>query len=286
MGRIAILPEFVAGGPVTVGDARSHGVGRWRLETRAWRRIGPATYLPSDRAETREVKIEAASRRLPPTAAFSGFTAAWLHGLDVEPCDPIELTIPAPTTVSTRAGMVVRRRRLEKADLGEVRGYPVISAIRTVRDLCGRLGLTEAVVIADMALHRRLIALDDLDGPRLAKIAAHAEPASESPMETRLRMLLVLSGLPRPEAQVSIRDRWHRFAGRPDLYYREHRLGLEYDGGVHRNALVEDNRRQNRLLQAGVHLLRFTAADLLGAPDQVVAAVRAAMSGSVHKNGE
>jgi hypothetical protein len=25
---------------------------------------------------------------------FSGKTAAWLHGLDFEPCDPIEMIVP------------------------------------------------------------------------------------------------------------------------------------------------------------------------------------------------
>jgi len=55
---------------------------------------------------------------------------------------------------------------------------------------------------------------------------------------------------------------------------RVHRLGLEYDGGVHRDALVDDNRRQNRLLRAGVTLLRFTAADVLGNPGAVVFQVR------------
>ena len=95
-------------------------------------------------------------------------------------------------------------------------------------------------------------------------------------METRLRMLLVLARLPRPEAQVAIRD-GNRFLGRPDLYYRSHRLGLEYDGGIHKDKLVEDNRRQNLLLEAGVRLLRFTAADIYGTPDLVVAQVRRAL---------
>jgi very-short-patch-repair endonuclease len=93
-------------------------------------------------------------------------------------------------------------------------------------------------------------------------------------METRLRMLLVLNGLPRPEVQVTIRDDRGSFLGRPDLYYREHRLGLEYDGETHRASLVEDNRRQNRLLMAGIRLLRFTAADVLRRPDRVLAQVR------------
>ena len=65
-----------------------------------------------------------------------------------------------------------------------------------------------------------------------------------------------------------------RFLGRPDLYYPDHRLGLEYDGGTHRTSLAQDNRRQNRLLAAGVRLLRFTAGDLLNSPDAVVMQVR------------
>jgi len=112
----------------------------------------------------------------------------------------------------------------------------------------------------------------------LRRALEHVEPASESAMETRLRMLLVLAGLPRPAAQVTIRDGLHRFVGRPDLFYRDQRLGLEYDGGIHREQLVEDNRRQNRLLDAGVRLLRFTAGDIFDTPDLVINAVRNALA--------
>lgn len=93
-------------------------------------------------------------------------------------------------------------------------------------------------------------------------------------MESRLRMLLVLNGLPRPEVQVPIHDRLGQFAGRVDLFYERSRLGIEYDGSGHRDSMVEDNRRQNRLLNSGIRLLRFTASDLLNHPDSVVALVR------------
>ena len=63
--------------------------------------------------------------------------------------------------------------------------------------------------------------------------------------------------------------------GRPDLFYPAQRLAIEYDGGIHRDKLVEDNRRQNLLLSAGIGLLRFTRADVYGAPDSVVGQVRA-----------
>ena len=111
----------------------------------------------------------------------------------------------------------------------------------------------------------------------LRRVLGFVDAAAESPMESRLRMVLVLGGLPRPKAQVTIRDRWGRALGRPDLYYPEQRLGIEYDGGSHRESLAEDNRRQNRLLKAGVRLLRFTAADVLRDPDSVVSQVRAVL---------
>jgi len=270
-------------------DAARHGLARWHLEGDSWRRVGPGTYLSERVVQTPLMRIEAANRRLPPQGAFSGFTAAWLHGLDVPPCDPIEITVPNQCGVSTRAGMAVRRCALDGREVVKARGMRATTMARTLRDLSIRLTLTESVVVTDMALHARLISLRDLmasleawrglQGVRtLREAIEHAEPASGSAMETRLRMLLVRSGLPRPEAQVSIRDRFRRFVGRPDLYYRDQRLGLEYDGGTHRDTLAEDNRRQNRLLDAGVRLLRFTAGDIFNTPDMVVSLVRTALT--------
>lgn len=66
--------------------------------------------------------------------------------------------------------------------------------------------------------------------------------------------------------------------GRVDLFYRSARLAIEYDGGTHRDSLIEDNRRQNGLLSAGFRLLRFTGPDVLRAPASVVTQVRAALS--------
>jgi hypothetical protein len=99
-------------------------------------------------------------------------------------------------------------------------------------------------------------------------------------METRLRWLLIKRGLPRPEVQANLDDEKKQFLGRADLYYPAARLILEYDGTNHRDRLVEDNRRQNRLLNAGFGLLRFTAGDIHNQPDLVEALVRAALAGS------
>ena len=167
---------------------------------------------------------------------------------------------------------------------------PATSIIRTLGEVCGAMPLVEAVVIADAALHASRVRVEQLAswaqsnaghrGVRnLRRVLTYVEPAAESPMESRLRMLLELSGLPRPQAQVEIRNRWGRLIGRVDLYYEDHRLGIEYDGAGHRDTMAADLRRQNELLNVGVRLLRFTAGDLLGNPQWVVSQVRTAREG-------
>jgi very-short-patch-repair endonuclease len=146
-------------------------------------------------------------------------------------------------------------------DIVTVRGLPATSVVRTFRDLRRRLQPVEFLVLADAALRLDLGRFDDL-----------AEPA-ESPMETRLRWWLLQSGLPRPQVQTDLRNADGRFLGRADLYYPAVRLVIEYDGANHRDRLVEDNRRQNALLNAGFRLLRFTVADR---PEVITTQVRQA----------
>ena len=89
---------------------------------------------------------------------------------------------------------------------------------------------------------------------------------------------MVQAGLPHPEVQTDLRDVEGRFVGRADLYYPESRLVIEYDGSNHRERLVEDNRRQNLLINAGFRILRFTAADVVNEPDIVAARVGSALN--------
>src|SRR4029077_18392573 len=100
----------------------------------------------------------------------------------------------------------------------------------------------------------------------------------KSPTESRLRWLLIRAGVASPEGQFDVRDGQERFIGRADLYYPAARLVIEYDGGNHRDRMVDDNRRQNLLITAGYQVLRFTAADIHRRADVVVAQVRAALN--------
>jgi very-short-patch-repair endonuclease len=287
-GSVPVKPSVPAAlrtSPFTASEAVAVGITRAQLRGAGYCRLGSGLYRWVGLKESPQLLLSAVARRLPAGAAFSGRTAAWLHELDLAPCDPIEVTIPEPIGTRRRAGASVSRAALGAEEIVLKRGLPTTSALRTVADLGGRNPLTEGVVVADLALHAGLVTIAELrtyvaEHPkakgvaRLRRVVDLAEPKSESPMETRLRMLILLAGLPRPEVQVSIHDAQGHFVGRPDLLYRARCLAIEYDGGNHRDRLVDDNRRQNGLVGAGFQLLRFTAADVYGSPRVVAMQIR------------
>jgi len=214
---------------------------------------------------------------LPRQAVFAGPTAAWLHGLDADPVYPVEVIVPQGSGVRSRAGLAVRHSDVVR-DVVTLRGLKATGLHRTLCELSSRLSAVESLVLIDAALSSRLTDRGRLMAyRRLLPLAELAAPA-ESPMETRLRWLLLQAGLPRPEVQTELHDADGRFVGRADLYYPRARLVIEYDGSNHRDRLVEDNRRQNALLNAGFRLLRFTAADLKLRPDSVHAQVRSGLT--------
>jgi very-short-patch-repair endonuclease len=232
--------------------------------------------------------LSAWQRSLPAEVVFAGATAAWLFGLDIEPTDPVEIVVPPESGIRPRVGLTVRRCELLPADVVSIRGLRATALPFTLAGLCLRRPAVEALVAIDMAVRAGLTDAAALGSyaeaakgrhgaGRLRSLAAFAAP-TESPMETRLRWLLIQAGLPRPEVQTNLRDSKARFIGRADLYYPAARLVLEYDGGIHRERLVEDDRRQNLLINAGFRVLRFTAADIYTRPDVVEAQVRGALA--------
>jgi hypothetical protein len=264
LGRVRKLRD-----PFTLDEARSAGVSFEMLRGKAWRRIGRGLYCSAGWREDSWQLLHAWHRHLR-NVVFTGLSAAWLHGFDVDPCHPVECAAARKSGTRSRRGIVVRHISLDAADVVSVRGLEATSPERTLSDLRKRLSRVEFLVVADAALKRNLGRFDEL-----------AEPA-ESPMETRLRWVLIQAGLPKPEVQISLHDTEGRFVGRADLYYPQARLAIEYDGVNHRDRLVDDDRRQNDIIDAGYRLLRFTAADLAQRPDSISALVRRALGTQLH----
>ena len=292
VGRRAILPQArvvaprprvpaaLRRGPFSLEEARAAGITLTALRGKSWRRLGRELYCWAALHEDHWKLLAAWQRRLPRDSAFAGSTAGWLHGIDLDPIHPIEVVVPSRSAVRSRPGLSVRRSDISTRHLVKVRGLRATTVHSTLSDLCRRLPEVEALIAIDAALHLRLIskaALRREGVRRFRSLAAHAEPA-ESPMETRLRWVLLQARLPPPHVQSDLHDSHGQFVGRADLYYPAARLVIEYDGGTHRDRLVEDNRRQNLLIDAGFMLLRFTAGDVHNRPETVEALVRRALT--------
>lgn len=288
VARAPRVPIELMTRPFSLEEARRHGLTKHQLVGASWRRIGAGFHAWREIADDPMVLLIAAQRRLGNSAVFSGRTAAWLHGLDVAPCDPVELTLPTDCRIAHVVGISVRRAELRASEVTTCHGLRATSAVRTLADVARRSSIIDAVAALDAALHRRLLKLEHLNAwlqchprypgtVRLRRTLELAEPATESVMETRLRLLLIFAKLPKPQAQVRLYDDAGQFVARPDFYYPLQRLAIEYDGATHRESLTADNRRQNRLINAGYRLLRFSAADVLSAPDSVPFLVRQAL---------
>jgi len=274
VGRRPRIPPQLKRRPFSLDEARAAGLTLDALSGRSWRRLGTELYCWSGLREDPWQLLLAWRAYLPPDAVFTGLTAAWLYRLDVDPVHPIEVVVPLRSGMRSRPGLNVRRGDLAMALVTTVRGLRATTIARTLRDLCRRAAPVEALIAIDAAVRLRLI--DKVALTRQHSLGSLAAPA-ESPMETRLRWLLLQAGLPRPEVQTELRDTAGRFLGRADLYYPSSRLVIEYDGANHRDRLVEDNRRQNLLINAGFRILRFTATDVHQRSDVVVAQVRSAL---------
>lgn len=157
----------------------------------------------------------------------------------------------------------------------ELDGLLVTSPLRTAFDLARRSDIAEAVVAFDALWRAGLVTPEELLGyasehhrwrgvrqvPRVVKLA---DRRAENPMESRLRMRLVLGGLPRPQVQLVVELDGHVVA-RLDLAYEDVLLDVEYDGRGHwEDAAVRrrDGERNHVLVGLGWSTLAFGAQDV------------------------
>lgn len=164
-------------------------------------------------------------------------------------------------------------------DLAIVNDTPTTSVLRTCFELIRDRSLVEAVVVADAFAYAGVLTLPWLDayvglhggwpGVRQARAVVELATAfARSPGESRLRMIVVLGGLPTPlinapldvggsAGQVGIPDLTMIHVLRP--------VGLEYDGLYHADLPqhVADLGRENRFAVDGcLPLLRFGKNDV------------------------
>jgi hypothetical protein len=156
--------------------------------------------------------------------------------------------------------------------------------MRTAFDLARSAHRREAVVAVDRLANRHRFNPDLLLNfcvryrghrgvARVPEVLALASPYSGSPMETRLRLLIVDAGLPRPRVQWVVQDAAARTAVWLDLAWPELLIGIEYEGDIHTGSdrVLRDVGRYTRLVDRGWRIYRYTKLEVYGDADRIVA---------------
>ena len=118
-------------------------------------------------------------------------------------------------------------------------------------------------------------------GCRIARRAAGlAREGMDSPTETRLRLLIVLAGLPEPQVNLTVRAGDGSWRRRYDLAYEHLRLIVEYDGRQHANDTQQwltDIFRREELDRTRWRLVVVTAEGIYSQPMRTMVRVRDAL---------
>lgn len=215
-----------------------------------------------------------------PDAVLSHATAAALHGCDAASTHAVHVTVPYPSKVRSKAGLIVHHGDIRAVDVTKMHGLRAVELDHAVAEvLCGTKRW-RALACLDQALaaspeggeqfFRAAVGerLDERDSSRGVRVAASllrlGDRGAESPQESRMRLVVVDAGLPVPVTQYPIVDLRGVVRYRLDLGWEAPRIGLEYDGvEAHEGREEYDAARDQALAARGWLIIRVRAADLV-----------------------
>ncbi|WP_174398830.1 hypothetical protein [Mycolicibacterium sphagni] len=239
---------FLAREALTDGRLTRSELARW------YQPLFRGVYMPKDSMVTLWDRAKAAWLATGRQAVITGVAASGLYGASWVDADAtIELI--SPRHARPQPGLVVRQESLAPDEITKVSGIPVVVRARAAFDLGRHLGRGESLARLDALMRNGVFSAEDVlvlakrypgvrGLKRLIDVLPHVDGGAASPQETRLRLLYVDAGLPRPATQVPVFDGW-RAVRILDLGWEEFRVGSEYDGDVHRTdrrAYVKDVR--------------------------------------------
>src|SRR3954454_7303063 len=204
-------------GPFTRVQARAAGLTDNHLESDRWRRVFHGVWVTAETADSRELRLQAARLVVPERGVLCGLTAATTFGVDVRRLDDFDVHVgfAKGQRIRKRPGLAVCQETLDPTDIIRVDGVQVTTPLRTAFDCLRLLRGAERLVVADALTHLELVDLDELRRDFASKrrlrnlrigegLLALVEPLTESPMETRLRVVLLDGGLPKPTPQHEV----------------------------------------------------------------------------------
>jgi hypothetical protein len=233
--------------PFTFAAGVAAGLRPAQLRGKRFRRLFRGVYIAAEVAPTPFHRVEAALLIHPPSAFAGGASAARVLGAPL-PSGLAEEHINVFEHRDRRRRETIRHHVVPLGtSVGTFRGLRVSAPEQMFVELSAYLGLVDLVVVGDYLVRKGWTTPEQLvahaTGPlgsrAAARAAGYVRRDVDSPMETRLRMLLVLAGLPEPTINHKVFYADGRLRYRFDLSYPGLKVVVEYDGRQHRDDLAQ-----------------------------------------------
>ena len=228
--------------------------------------------------------------RIGELALVSHLSAALLWGMPLPlhlAHDPrLHVSVPPDTRAPKAQGIAGHHVALHPTDVTTRMGVRTTTQCRTLCDLAGFLNEDDLLAAADYLLWKardedERCTLEEMTiaiarhptkrgMARLRKVVQLASDSADSAPESKIRYRILDAGLPAPDVNVELYDRWGRFLARPDLSYPQFMISLDYEGDHHRTDDVQwekDIHRVPRLEDAGWHHTRISKSDVSNSDD-------------------
>lgn len=269
--------------PFTRAEAHAAGLSDHHLRSRQFRTLLHGVRVHAAVPDSPLLRVRAALMVHPAGAVATHYSSARVLGVPV-PSHPLEhVSVARDADRRHRHGLRCHVAALADSDIRIVEGLRLSAPARMFLELASCLDLVDLVVVGDWLVRqghltpRGLVSYcqqaHDRYARRASTAAAYVRERVDSPMETRLRMLLVLAGLPEPRVNLELRDENGAVTMRLDLSYPTVRLAVEYDGRQHvqRDQQWErDIERRDELDRRTWRLLVVTSTGIYREPSRTV----------------
>jgi hypothetical protein len=275
---------------LTRAKARALGIPLSDLLGPDFTRLFHDTYIGSGQMITLQLRASTIMKRLPAATHVSHHTALRLWGGVAPDSAEIHVSMPSREARCRRAG-VAAHVASPGAQTTLRDGVPASTPVQAFLDLASvGVSLVDLAIAGDSLIKangldpQKFVAAAEAYHGRNARRARRAaslvRAGVDSPMETRIRLLIVFAGLPEPQVNVIVRIAGGKWRWRFDLCYPEHKLIIEYDGRQHAYDAEQwshDLERRESLDQDGWRILVVISDGIYGDPLRTLQRVRAAL---------
>ena len=263
-----------------------------KVERGEWVRAARGVYRATLFPVSKEQRLLAQCLRAPGKVWASHRTAAWIHGLGLDPGREIQFTALGQLT-SGPGCRIHRTASIAPCDVTVVKNVPVTAIERTLLDLASSTETEELDAAVDEALISRMTSLEKIEW-RLRRTGGRGRPGStalrrclerrrrigqvDSHLERRFLGLLRKAEVPPPQLQYPIevgsRTLYADFAY-PDKKLIIEVLGYRWHGG--REKWERDLLRSSDIGAAGWRIIYVTKNQIVHARRQTIDRVREAL---------